>query len=194
MLRPLLVIALLTQGCALGAGAGLNLTVDTRGRVAIMATLSADPYAVRVEPKKSPDIEESISVLPLSLAVSGGVELNPGAGVLRIDGPGYCYTWTKIDGDEGVMGTLTPRFDLKWPFAGGFDYAIGGVLKGGWLKTMFIEKHDRVTGRPEWPDGWTLHQLGPVGEVAVMHDEDGVFAQFGVGVKFRYLNYFYMGL
>ena len=70
---------------------------------------SADPYSARVESRKTPDYEESISILPFAVAVSGGVELNPGAGILRIDGPGYCYTWNEVRGDEGVMATARSR-------------------------------------------------------------------------------------
>ena len=196
MLRPVLVylIAIFAQGCAVGAGAGINLTVDTRGTVGIMATLSADPYAARVESKKTPKFEESVSILPFAVAVSGGIQLNPGAGVLRLDAPGIGYTWNKIHGGEGAMGSVSGRFDLKWPFSGGYGWAVGGVVKGGWMSHLKVKQHPRVAARPEWPDGWDIHQIGPLGEVAVMYDERGVFAQFGVGFKYHWVNYYYFGL
>jgi len=192
---PLVWMLLLGQACALTAGAGVNLSVDTRGRIALMATVSVDPSAVRVEPKKTPENEQSVSFLPLAVAVSGGIELNPGASILRVEAPGIGYTWNHIQDDgQGVVGRISPRFDLRWPFDGKFNLAVGGAIRGGWMSHLSLVQHDRLPSRPEWPDGWAIHQIGPQGEFAVMHDDKGWFAQFGAGFQYWYQDYFYIGL
>jgi hypothetical protein len=59
---------------------------------------------------------------------------------------------------------------------------------------LSLEQLKRLESRPEWPDGWELHRIGPGVSAAVMHDDDGWFGQFTVSLLYEYLNYFYLGL
>ncbi len=182
------------SGCALGLGAGVNVTLDTRGIWTVMGTVTVNNLGVRIEPKETPREEQAIYLM--GLEVSSGVALNPMAFVFRMDIPGMGWSMDDLDGGWGANAFVSFRNEVTVPFGDGkTTSAMGASLRGTWMHHLSLEQLERVQGRPEWPDGWRIHRLGPGFSTAIMYDDqDGVYGQFTLGLAYEYLNYFYIGL
>jgi len=194
-MRTIMIVGVLLMqaGCALGVGGGVGVSVDTRGRWMVLATVSVDNLGIRVEPKKTPETEQAPYLM--HLAVSGGAQIAPLAGVVRLDvSGGSVWSEDHLDAGWGYDATLAFRNEMIFPDEGKSTYAVGGVVKGAWYHHLKKTQLERVSSRPEWPDGWELHRLGPGGEVAILHDDEGWYGQFTLQVLYEWLNYFYIGL
>lgn len=188
------VCPLLVTGCAFGYGGGLGLTADTRGGVGVLASAHVYPWGIRVEPKKTPGKEAAMFLMPCE--VSSGAMIDPGAGLLRVDMPFMGFARDTIADGQGFAGRLNPRFEMLWPFDGAdATSAYGAAAHFGWLQHLSSKKAPRLASRPEWPDGWETHQLGPVFDAAVMREiQGGWYGTFTISAVYRYLAYFSMGL
>lgn len=191
----LLAVALpMLAGCAFGGGAGLGLSVDTRGAVAILATAQVQTWGIRAEPNESPRHETAAVLMPMQ--VSAGYEFNPQAFVLAIDTPGVGLVANGVDDRQaGFAGSLHMRAQMRW-VEGESDtrFAMGGSLHLAWLPAFSVSQLPRLEARPEWPDGWRFHSIGPAADISVLADDNGTFASFLVGAQYQYLEYFYLGL
>ena len=182
--------------CALGLGAGVGVTVDTRGTWTVLLSLQANNLGVRVEPQKTPRTEQAAYLNPMEF--SGGLRLNGDAGraaVLRMDLPGVAFSQDELDGGWGYNAALFMRNEITWPLDGSkSSVATGAVVKGAYMHHLSLEQLKRLESRPEWPDGWAIHSIGPGASAALMHDDDGWYGQFTLSMLYEYLNYFYIGL
>ncbi len=190
-----LSVSWLLAGCAFGGGAGIALSVDTRGAVAVLATTHVHTWGARVNAKTTPRYEGAFVLMPAQVA--GGYQFNPNAGLLRVDMPGMGFTADDVDQEHhGFAGSLHPRADITWPQGGdGARLAMGLSANMAWLPHLKTTQLKRLGSRPEWPDGWEFHQLGPSVDIAAMADEDGeVYGSLSLGARYQHLTYFYLGL
>ncbi len=192
----LLGVLVMQAGCALGLGGGLGVSVDTRGACTVLLSLHANNLGIRVEPKETPRTEQAAYINPMEFA--GGVRLGgdrPNAYILRMEPAGVAFSQDELDDGWGGNLGLSVRMEVAWPTDGAkSSFGVGGVLKGAVFHHLDVEKLKRLESRPEWPDGWELHRIGPGASVAVMHDEEGWYGQFTLMMLYEYLTYFYMGL
>lgn len=189
-----LLLMLLNTGCALGAGGGMGVTVNTKGSVGVLASAHIYPWGVRMEPKETQGEETAFFLMPVE--VSSGIMFNPGQTVLRIDMPFMGFTTDSIEAGQGFSGSLNPRFELLWPWGEGeLRSAFGVAAHVAWMQHLLSTQLERVASRPEWPDGWEIHQFGPAFDGALMYRDEGEFyGTFTLSGIYRYLTYFYMGL
>ena len=197
MHKIILILALLgISGCALGLGGGLGVSVDTRGSFTVLLSLHANNLGLRVEPDKTPRTEQATYLNPMELA--GGVRFGgdrPTAGIMRLEIAGVAFSQDELDDGWGGNLGLAFRTDFAWPLDGSkSSYGVGGVLKGAVLHHLDVTKLKRLESRPEWPDGWKLHRIGPGASVAVMHDDEGWYGQLTLMMLYEYLTYFTVGL
>ena len=182
-----ILLLILTTGCALGAGGGLGVTMDTNGAVGVLVSAHVYPWGMRVEPKKTQGEETAFFLMPVE--VSSGIMLNPAETVLRIDMPFMGFTTDSIDGAEGFSGSLNPRFEVLWPLGEGeIRSAFGVAAHAAWLQHLSSTQLDRLAARPEWPNGWEIHQFGPAFDGALMYQDEGEFyGTFTLSGIYRYL-------
>ena len=194
MARALVVAAgVVLGGCALGLGAGVGVSMDTRGTVYILASVEVAPMGMRVAQDRLVDREYETAAYLLPVQFQGGVALNPGAGVLIVDLPGVGFTYDRTQSPHGMALSLNVRSKFDWPFDGGkSSLGWGGVLRGSYLAHLSSKRS--APHRDEWPEGWQFHGLGPSLDVAVMHDDGGWYGLFTLGARYQFLTYFMMGL
>lgn len=186
-------LGLAASGCAFGGGAGLGLTVDTRGSVGVLLTAQLQTLGMRVEPQETQRHQAAIMLVPMQVAA--GYELNPKAWMLQIDSPGIGFVADDVDNElSGFSGSMQMRVKIRWPEGSPTESAMGGALRFAWLPHLSVSEHPRLDSRPEWPDGFAFHSLGPAVDVSVLGDDKGVFGTFFAGAQYQYLSYFYLGL
>lgn len=184
---------LLAGGCAFGGGAGLGLTVDTRGSVGVLLTGQVQTWGIRMEPQETQRHQAAAVLMPFQLAA--GYEMNPNAWMLQIDSPGIGFVADDVDNDlSGFSGSLHMRVRIRWPEEEERQTAMGGSLRFAWLPHQSVSQLPRLESRPEWPDGFEFHSVGPAADVSVMSDDKGLFGTFFAGASYQYLSYFYLGL
>lgn len=185
-------LALILAGCALGAGASAGLTVDTRGAVGVMVTANALPWGFR---NANDDTQRQGAGFLMPVSVGGGYEFNPSAAILRVDLPAAGFSMDEVSEDWGIQGTLNPRAQFAWPTGDDPVREAWGVAGGfTWLQYLHKEKIPKLSSRPEWPQGWKIHSMGPTVNIAVMNDDKGWFGQLFLGASYSYLTYFMIGL
>lgn len=186
-------LGLAASGCAFGGGAGLGLTVDTRGSVGFLVTGQVQTWGIRVEPQETQRHQAAAVLMPFQVAA--GYEVNPSAWMLQLDSPGIGFVADDVDNDlSGFSGSLHMRVRIRWQEDQETQTAMGGSLRFAWLPHQSVSQLPRLESRPEWPDGFAFHSLGPAVDVSVLGDDKGVFGTFFAGAQYQYLSYFYLGL
>ncbi|GEM_PF-6265592 len=194
LLAPVLLAPALLSGCAFGGGGGLGITGDTRGSVGIMLTGHVQTWGIRAEPEKGKRHETAAVLMPAQ--VSGGYEFNPSAWVLRLDAPGIGVVSDSVDNSSfGLSSSLHLRALIRWEDgAEAATTALGPAIRLAWLPHLSTSQLPRLDSRPEWPDGWEFHSVGPAMDISVLTDDKGWFGSMFLGGQYQYLSYFYMGL
>lgn len=187
-----LCASLAVSGCAFGVGGGVGVSMDTRGTVSVLASVNIMPWGLRAK-----DVDEKTEfaghLIPVEL--SGGVTLNPGGWILRIDMPGIGFNWEKLESDQGFSTSLHLRAQITWPFCDGpVKDTWGGVLHAAYLKHFESSIAQPPASRPDWRDTHSLHGVGPGLSVAVLADDDGWLADFTLSAQYLYITYFTIGL
>jgi hypothetical protein len=180
-------------GCAFAVGAGVGMSVDTRGTVSLLAMAHVKPMGFRVSQDRLVDREYEAAAHLLPFYIAGGIELNPGAWVLLVDIPGVGFTWNRTGEPHGLAFSLNVRTRLTWPFSGGSAMDWGGVLHSTYLANLKTKRFEPKASRPEWPEQWWFHGMGPALDIAVMKGE-GWYGHFTAAGRYQFISYFMMGL
>lgn len=180
------------SGCAFAIGAGVGMSVDTRGTVSLLATGHVMPMGFRVSQDRLVDREYEAAVHLLPFTIAGGIELNPGAWVLLVDIPGVGFTWNRTEEPHGLALSLNVRTRMTWPFSGGSTMDWGGVLHSTYLASLKTKRFEQRESHPEWPEQWWFNGMGPALDVAVMKG-GGWYGHFTAAARYQFISYFMMG-
>jgi hypothetical protein len=166
--------------------------MDTRGTVSVLASANVMPWGLRA--KDVGDKSEFAGHL-MNMELSGGVTLNPGGWILRIDMPGVGFTWEDLESEHGFSTSLHLRAQITWPFCEGpVKDAWGGILHAAYLPHLDSSSEPPPASRPEWRESNSFHSLGPGLGVAVLADDEGWLADFTLSAQYMYITYFTIGL
>jgi hypothetical protein len=108
---------------------------------------------------------------------------------LQANVPIGAATWEDLDAGHGIR--VAPAFMADW----GFNYDGDSVHEayGGGASTAYLRHLSMDSERYEGRDAARIHRMGPVLSAAFMHDKEGWFGTFFLGLMYDYVAYIASG-
>jgi hypothetical protein len=178
-------VAALSTGCAIGAHAGVGLTVDTTGAVGVEVRAGWNGSGWTSNERRG----DEIALYLLSVEGAVGYESRRGPHATIAPGVG-------LGGQPGSASGLGWHANLS--LALGADGA-GAFIAGPSLRLSLLPVAAFATGpppdsRPEWSPTNTYHSLGVTLATTLFLSEADPYARFYLGPEYQFTEYTSMGL